>query len=144
MKLRRALQSDMNTIYNTAIEYNLESDDMKAEEFTVAEESNQIIGFGRLKVHPDVVELGTIGVIEEYRHRGVATEIINKLLEKTNSDVYLTTLMPKFFEKFGFETLEASASNSLIRSKEWCEGCSKKGCTVMKKRSPVRANKPFQ
>lgn len=133
MYLRKGKKSDTNAIYEIALKYDLESDDMNLEEFIVAEENNNIIGFGRLKVHPDAVELGTIGVVEEYRNRGVATTIVNELLKKTNSDIYLTTLIPKFFEKFGFRKLETSAPNSLIRSKEWCEGCAKAGCTLMKR-----------
>lgn len=141
MKLRQALPSDMSSIYNTSAKYNLESDDMRAEEFIIAEENNKIIGIGRLKVHPDTLELGTIGVVEEYRNQGVAVKIINALLEKTNSDVYLTTLIPKFFEKFGFSAI---ASDSLIRTKEWCEGCEKTGCTVMIKRYTPRNIKSLQ
>lgn len=133
MHLRKVMLSDMKTIYEIALKYDLESDDMKAEEFIVAEEDNKIIGFGRLKVHPDAVELGTIGVINEYRHQGIAAKIINELLKHTHSDVYLTTLIPDFFKQFGFEKLEAASPNSLIRSKEWCEECAKIGCTMMKK-----------
>ena len=133
MKLRKACASDMPTIYNIALKYDLESDDMKADEFLVAEENNNIIGIGRLKIHPDAIELGTIGVVEEYRNKGIATKIINALLKKTNSDVYLTTLIPEFFEQFGFRKLGASPPDAMIRTKEWCEGCKKQGCILMVK-----------
>lgn len=133
MKLRNAQPSDMDNIYKIALKYDLDSNDMKAEDFIVAEENGSIIGFGRLWQHDDAVELGTIGVVEEYRKKGVAKAIIKDLLGKTKENVYLTTLIPGYFEQFGFKRLTTPPPQSMIRKKEWCEGCTKIGCTVMKK-----------
>jgi len=140
MKLRNAQPSDMEDINNIALKYDLDSNDMKAEDFIVAEENGSIIGFGRLWKHDDAVELGTIGVVEEYRGKGVAKMIIQALLEWHNVNavrerhlpIYLTTLIPEFFEQFGFKRLTTPPPQSMIRKKEWCEGCTKVGCTVMK------------
>ena len=132
MKLRNAEPSDMENIYNIALKYDLDSNDMKTEDFIVAEEKGKIIGFGRLWKHDDAVELGTIGVVEEYRNKGIAKEIVKYLLGKTKENVYLTTLIPGFFEQFGFKTITTKAPQSMIRKKGWCDGCTKVGCTVMK------------
>lgn len=134
MKIRNAKPEDMPIIDAIALKYDLDSNDTKAKQFIVAEENKEIIGFGRLLKHRDVTELGTIGVMEEYRNRGVAKKIINELLSKTNEDVYLTTLIPDYFKKFGFKVLDTPAPHSMIRKAEWCEGCKKTGCTVMKRR----------
>ncbi|MEK7377043.1 MAG: GNAT family N-acetyltransferase [Candidatus Margulisiibacteriota bacterium] len=130
----------MDNIYNIASKYDLESNDMKAEDFIVAEEKGRIIGFGRLWEHDGAVELGTVGVVEEYRGKGAAKMIIKALLKRHNVNavrerhlpIYLTTLIPKFFEQFGFKRLTTPPPQSMIRKKEWCEGCAKVGCTVMK------------
>jgi N-acetylglutamate synthase-like GNAT family acetyltransferase len=128
----------MDNIYNIALKYDLDSNDMKAEDFIVAEEKGTIIGFGRLWKHDGAVELGTIGVVEGYRRKGVAKGIIIELLNRVgvgrdaSLPVYLTTLIPSFFQQFGFKRLTTSPPQSMIRKKEWCEGCTKIGCTVMK------------
>ena len=139
MKLRNAEPSDMENIYSIALKYDLDSNDMKAEDFIVAEENGNIIGFGRLWGHDDAVELGTIGVVEGYRGKGVAKKIIKALLERHNVNavrerhlpIYLTTLIPGFFAQFGFKRLTTPPPQSMIRKKGWCDGCSKVGCTVM-------------
>ncbi len=136
--LRKAKQTDMQEINSIAAKYDLDSNDMSFEQFTVAEENGKIIGFGRLLPHAGCVELGTIGVVEEYRGKGIARKIVKRLLDmvragfKPAPTVYLTTLIPSFFEQFGFKRLKTAPPDCMIRKKEWCEGCTKVGCTVMK------------
>ena len=136
MKLRKALGSDMDTINKIALKYDLDSNDTKADQFIVAEENNEIIGFGRLLPHAGCLELGTIGVVEEYREKGIAKTIIDALLKAAKTTgrkkIYLTTLIPSYFEKFGFKKLDEAPPDCMIRKKEWCDGCKKTGCTVMK------------
>lgn len=138
MNLRKATVSDMQEINSVALKYDLDSNDTSAEQFIVAEEDKKIIGFGRLLPHAGCVELGTIGVVEEYRGKGVAKKIVNSLIESVDvgharyQHIYLTTLIPSFFEQFGFKRLDAAPPDCMIRKKEWCEGCKKVGCTVMK------------
>jgi len=136
MELRKALGSDMPTIDKIALRYDLDSNDTKADQFIVAVEDKNIIGFGRLLPHAECIELGTIGVVEEHRKKGVAKRIIGKLLKTAKEmgykKIYLTTLVPSYFEKFGFRKLNEAPPNCMIRKKEWCEGCTKTGCTVMK------------
>lgn len=123
----------MPSINVIALRFDLDSNDMKHEQFLVAEDNKNIVGFGRLFHHPDTTELGTIGVVEEYRGKGVAKLIIAELLAKTKGDVYLTTLIPGFFKQFGFVPELSSPPNSMIRKAEWCDGCKQVGCTVMKR-----------
>jgi len=128
----------MENIFSIARRYDLDSNDMKAEDFIVAEERGSIIGFGRLWEHDGAIELGTIGVVEEHRGKGVAKEIVKGLLDRAVKGrhmpltIYLTTLIPSFFERFGFKALTTPPPQSMIRKKGWCDGCSKTGCTVMK------------
>jgi N-acetylglutamate synthase-like GNAT family acetyltransferase len=144
-ELRKARQADMMQINSVAKEYDLDSNDMSFEQFIVAEESGRIVGFGRLLPHEGCIELGTIGVVEEYRGKGIARKIINYLIDIVRAgravpagrqdrpqQIYLTTLIPSFFEQFGFKRLDAAPPDCMIRKKEWCEGCTKVGCTVMK------------
>jgi len=136
--IRKARQTDMAKINSIALKYDLDSNDMEFQQFIVAEEAGKIVGFGRLLPHEGCIELGTIGVVEEYRGKGIAKKIIERLLDlvraglKPAPSVYLTTLIPSFFEQFGFKRLDEAPPDCMIRKKEWCEGCTKVGCTVMK------------
>lgn len=136
MIIRKAKLSDMKAIDEIAMRFDLDSNDTEASQFIVAEDNGKIAAFGRIWRHPDTIELGTVGVVEEYRGKGLAKKLVAELLSTVKEkDVYLTTLIPGFFEQFGFVKLNTPAPGSMIRKAEWCEGCRKIGCTVMKKRA---------
>jgi len=138
MLIRKAKPSDMKAVNEIALRFDLDSNDTEAPQFMVAENKGEIAGFGRIWQHPDAAELGTIGVVEKYRGKGLAKKIVTELLSTVKGkDVYLTTLIPEFFEQFGFVKLDTPAPASMIRKAEWCEGCKKVGCTVMIKFSPA-------
>ncbi len=126
----------MPTIDEIALKYDLDSNDTKANQFIVAIEDKNIVGFGRLLPHTGCIELGTIGVVEEHRGKGIAKRIVEELLKTAkkmgHKKIYLTTLIPSYFEKLGFCSLDEAPPDCMIRKKEWCEGCTKVGCTVMK------------
>lgn len=124
----------MKMIFDAALRFDLDSNDMNFRDFIVAEDEGRIAGFGRLIERGNVTELGTIGVVEEFRKRDVASKIIKELIDRADKtkDLYLTTLIPEFFEKFGFVIIDTPPPQSMIRKIEYCEGCMKVGCTVMK------------
>ncbi len=122
----------MKEINALALTMDLDSNDTEAEQFIVAEENGKIAGFGRLWQHDDALELGTIGIVKEFRKKGLGKKIIENLLDNSKGTLYLTTLIPDFFKQFGFRPVADTPPNSMIRKAEWCEGCTKVGCTVMK------------
>jgi len=68
-----------------------------------------VIGCGQIKPHADgSIELASIAVLSGSRRRGVAREIIMSLLAAYPGPLYLTcrARLGKFYEKFGFQTLE--------------------------------------
>lgn len=137
MIIRKLKNNELKKIFELAKQYDLESDDMHADQFIVAEIDGEIAGFGRLVKHNNCIELGTIGVVEKFRGKKIATKLINELINIAKQNgyktIYLTTLIPEFFKKFGFEIQKENPPDCMIRTKEWCDGCKKVGCTVMKK-----------
>ncbi len=133
MKIRKAKPTDTPIIDALALDMDLDSNDTFFDQFIVVEDNEQIVGFGRLIMRENALELGTIGVIEAYRGKGVGKLIVEHLINDVKQDLYITTLIPKFFEQFGFVALETSPPSSMIRKKEWCDGCHQVGCTVMKR-----------
>ncbi len=131
--LRDATEKDMPLIDEIALKFDLDSNDTDFKQFIVADDNGKIAGFGRLIRRENALELGTIGVLESYRNRGIGKMVINELIKRADDDLYLTTLIPKYFEQFGFKKMDTPAPSSMIRKKEWCEGCKQVGCTVMKR-----------
>jgi N-acetylglutamate synthase-like GNAT family acetyltransferase len=67
--------------------------------------SDRMLGCGQLKPHRGgIVELASIAVEPDYRHLGIASAIINKLIEAAPRPLYLTCLssMASFYGKWGF------------------------------------------
>jgi N-acetylglutamate synthase-like GNAT family acetyltransferase len=78
--------------------------------FVVAlDQQKEVIGCGQLKPHRDgSVELASIAVAKSWRRQGVASAIIEYLIEKYDNDLYLmceSSLGP-IYEKFDFAPIE--------------------------------------
>jgi N-acetylglutamate synthase-like GNAT family acetyltransferase len=66
----------------------------------------RLLGCGQIKVHSGgVLELASIAVVPEERHKGLASEIIKQLIDSTTDDLYLTcrARLKSFYRAFGFE-----------------------------------------
>ena len=104
---------------------------MKAEDFLVAVEDEKIVGIGRLKDHSKIYELCSIGIIEDKRKQGVGKLLVEELLHRADKEVYITTIIPEYFNKLGFKKT-SKVPKELERKAEWCDGCNKEKCVVMK------------
>lgn len=131
--IRAAESRDMPTILQLAEAYALDTERLEAEQFLVAEEEDQLVGFGRLKPYPDAVELGCLGVVPGHRRGGVARQLIERLLSRVEGEVYVTTDLPELGRKFGF--VEAEEAPASIQDKvQRFEGHRRKGIVIMKLR----------
>ncbi len=84
--------------------------------FLVAEDAGRIIGIGQIKVHSDGSrELASIATVPDRQGQGVATAIIEALLQADaatgTAPLYLTcrSHMTPFYERFGFRKVERPA-----------------------------------
>jgi N-acetylglutamate synthase-like GNAT family acetyltransferase len=76
--------------------------------FLVAEDQGRIVGVGQVKQHGDGSrELASIATIPDYRHKGVATAVVNALLARESGVLFLTCRrqMEPFYNRFGFVTV---------------------------------------
>jgi len=76
----------------------------------VDEESNDRVGFGRLRIHtgdPDVCELTGIGVLDSWRGQGVGAHVIERLVAEAGDQafetVYVLTDQVDYLSQFGFD-----------------------------------------
>ena len=97
----------------------LDDEDLQKEKFLIAINKNRLIGFGRLRNHKDAIELCSLGVIPEFRSQGVGKKIVNELIKKASSDLYVVCIIPDFFRKFGFNIV-TQYPESMKRKHQMC------------------------
>jgi N-acetylglutamate synthase-like GNAT family acetyltransferase len=92
----------------------------------VDETSGEKAGFGRVRIHkpddaPEICELTSIGVVEQWRGQGVGAHVIERLIDKASDDdfeeVYALVGVPDFLAQFGFEPIETSELPSKLRDR---------------------------
>lgn len=76
------------------------------EEFLVAVNDDELVGFGRIRRRQNCSELCSLGVVETERMKGVGKQIVKQLILKSEQPLYLACIIPEFFEPFGFEVVD--------------------------------------
>lgn len=96
--------------------------------FTVAEAEGRIVGVGSLcQLGKELVEIRSLGIVEDYKGRGVGSQLVTSLVEEARTlnlrQVMALTYEVKFFEKNGFHVVE----KEIFPEKVWtdCVHCSK-------------------
>lgn len=130
MLIRSVRPQDFLTIRDLAERLNLAYEDMERDLFWVAEDQARIIGHVGLKRHSDSDELVGLGVSPDCRSTGLGGRLIEALWAETPGDVYLATIIPGFFERYGFRPTVAVPAG-MAKNPDWCEGCPQERCTIM-------------
>jgi amino-acid N-acetyltransferase len=96
------------------------------QEFVVAEEDGEILGFGALHVMwEDLAEVRTLAVREDIKGRGVGKKILAELMSRAENlgvhRVFCLTFEVKFFESQGFHVIsdipvDAQTYAEMVRS----------------------------
>ena len=105
---------------------------MENDGFFVAEDERGLQGIVGLKRHPDGLELCALAVEPAAEGRGIGRALVEALSASVSEDLFLATIIPGFFEKFGFRTV-ADAPEFIEEKKAsgWCDGCPSGRCTLM-------------
>jgi N-acetylglutamate synthase-like GNAT family acetyltransferase len=89
--IRPATEADQAEITRIVRSSNINPFGLHWPRFLIAEDQGRIVGVGQVKQHGDGSrELASIAVIPEYRHKGIATAIVNALLARESGVLYLT------------------------------------------------------
>jgi N-acetylglutamate synthase-like GNAT family acetyltransferase len=118
--LTHALESDFPAIKTLIRETGINPMSLEWQRFRVAKSfpDNQFIGCGQLKPHGDgTVELASIAVQPAWRKKGVASAMVQKLMEEGPRPLYLTCVstMGPFYQKFGFRPIDGAALPKYFR-----------------------------
>jgi N-acetylglutamate synthase-like GNAT family acetyltransferase len=118
--LRPAVAADQKRIVAIIRAAQINPLDLKWQNFVVAvdDETGAIVGTGQIKSHRDGSrELASIAVVPAYQHRGIAHQIIRRLLERSAGDLFLTCRsdMEKLYEEFGFRAIREDEMTPYFR-----------------------------
>lgn len=120
--LRKAFDSDIEKIKPYAEKLNLDTKDMNPRKFYIVSNKGQIAGFGRRKNYKNICELATIGVLENHRRTGIGELLVNKLIKEASAEeIWLTTIIPEYFTKFGFKTSNNEPEELFLKSRRICK-----------------------
>jgi len=110
VKVRHATEADMGFITEYLQKHHFDTENLHYEQFVVAMENGNPIGFGRLKKTGEVHEIGCVIVTEEKRQPVISTLIIKHLIDFSSvKSVYVITDLVDYFRSLGFvETKEVS------------------------------------
>ena len=101
-----ATDEDLPLIRECIARFRLDDENLAAGQFIVAREAGRVVAFGRIKPYAEVYELGSVGVLEDARGRGLGDSIVTELLRRFPvRTVYITTDLPAYFARFGFRPL---------------------------------------
>jgi N-acetylglutamate synthase-like GNAT family acetyltransferase len=130
MKIRKAGPEDRGRIAAFVHRHGMDYAGMEQDEFLLAEDGVRLAGVVALRRHPDCLELCALCVEHADRKMGFGRLLVEGLVRTAGGAVYLATVIPAFFEKYGFaRTLEVP--RGMKKDAAWCEGCDKALCTVM-------------
>ena len=103
VRLEAAAPGDLPAIAECVRRFHLDDEDLAAEQFVVVRERGRLVAFGRIKSYGRVYELGSVGVLEAERGRGLGGLIVPELVRRfPTREVYITTDLPAYFARFGF------------------------------------------
>jgi len=101
--IKKATFDDFRIIQFYLKKFGLDDVNIEFEQFTAATIKNTMIGFGRIKPYTKLYELSSVGVLENYRSRGIGEKLINSIIEIfPSNDIWITTKIPAYFKRFGF------------------------------------------
>lgn len=103
--LRLASEADEPAIRAMVRAARLDPTGLRWQHFIVAEVDKQIVGAVQLR--PAGRELGSLVVKPDYRHQGIGSRLVERLLEQHKGTVYLECAghMAPFYRRFGFREI---------------------------------------
>jgi len=106
MVFKEPNEQEFEQVKELVKEFWLDDSAMQPQQFSVLYDNENVIAFGRLREHVDATELCTMGVAKDFQKKGYGEKMVQHLQSIANRDVYLVTVIPDFFAKIDFNTVE--------------------------------------
>jgi len=114
-----ASAADLEIIKNHISDYELDNRELLHTQFLVYKKSNTILGFGRIRNYANFDELCSLGVIEPERNKTIGKKIVNALIQKSLTELYLVCVIPEYFEPIGFKIVN-EFPNEILSKINYC------------------------
>lgn len=126
--IRKAEKSDLLAIQKLLSTYFLDMEELKPENFILAEIEGEVKGCAALvrarSEEKEFLEIHSIAVHPNYKGKGIGRKLIKYILESINDstcELYVKTTVPLFFEKMGFKIMSRSEKLALWKECKECE-----------------------
>ena len=116
VRVRHANEADMVFIEEKMKAHRLDTENLHHNEFVIATENSEIVGFGRLKKTGEMYEIGCVIVIEKEGGGGTGSLIIKHLIDYSPlKKVYVVTDQIDCYKNLGFVEVQEGI-NELVSS----------------------------
>ncbi len=102
IQITKAIEQDFDFIKQHIQLFDLDNRDLQFQQFVVAKLDHNVVGFGRIRKHKGCDEFCSLGILESYRHQGIARALTLVCIELSTKPIYLVCIIPEFFEPLGF------------------------------------------
>jgi|GEM_PF-306554 N-acetylglutamate synthase-like GNAT family acetyltransferase len=139
VKIRLARPEEQPLIAYLEKRLELEVPCLEVNETWLLEVGEEPTGLARITDLGSAFFLSSVGIVPEKRGQGLARKLLETILEGREKDIYLYTIIPEFFFRFGFETT-SPASFLPPRTLFSCHLCEPERCFCLVRR---KAGKRF-
>lgn len=120
ISLSQASDRDFKLITHYVEKFELDGRDMNAAQFMVAKQQQHLLGFGRIRKHPDCDEYCTLGILEEHRSKGIGQLITKGIVAVATQPLFLVCIIPSYFEPFGFKMISEGIPEPVRAKLAYC------------------------
>jgi len=112
--------------------FRLDDENLDYRQFTVAQDGEEIVGFGRIKPYRQVFELCCLGVVEHRRNERIGEMLVRHLIEIfPQKEVYITTDLTSYFRRLGFEVVDDGPPELKDKLSRVCKTKHRPGAIIM-------------
>jgi N-acetylglutamate synthase-like GNAT family acetyltransferase len=132
VKIRHATEADMGFIIEGMKKQRLDTENLHYDQFVVAMENGNPIGFGRLKKTGEEYEIGCVMVVDERKDQGVDFLILKHLMDFSSvKTVYVISDLVDYFRKLGFTEAKEGSKDLLNALGKTCRISGKQDTVLM-------------
>ncbi|MHB1262176.1 MAG: GNAT family N-acetyltransferase [Thermoplasmatota archaeon] len=116
--VRRATAGDAEAVLALLRSHDGLEVEFKASEFCLAGDGNAVLACGRLRRHTDgAMELASVATQAGQHGRGLASAVVQSVLDGVTEPVFALALAPGFFARHGFREVSKELLPGSVRAK---------------------------
>ncbi|MCU0360926.1 MAG: GNAT family N-acetyltransferase [Bacteroidia bacterium] len=93
---------NFNEVQHYILQFELDGRHVYKDEFLTLTIASKLVSFGRIREHKSCSEMCSLAVIESERLKGYGKALTTALIQKATQPIFLVSVIPYYFEGFGF------------------------------------------